>query len=302
MLVDRNKVIAGAGWGGSTWASTSYPFELQAGGDLTTPHHIDLENNTGLDATRFSNLVPASVGYMNLNTGTGFPPTGLNWGWQYTPLRADFDMDSNIDVVLQDSATDLKIWSLNEPAQVNYLPFNPGASGGTWRVVGSGDIDMDGGTDLFFQNDDGFLGYWTLNSTWLKSAGLLNPSLPGGSWKVVGVGDFNNDKQPDLLFQDTTGYLAVWYMDGINLTTAVQLSPNYPGNYWRAVGTGDFDHDGMVDILFQSAADASLAVWYMNGVTHRSAKLLTPMYPDNLADRCVTPFIYHTAKEASAAD
>ncbi|MBI4660901.1 MAG: VCBS repeat-containing protein [Verrucomicrobia bacterium] len=140
-----------------------------------------------------------------------------------------------------------------------------------------GDFNSDGLADLLFQNEDGFLAIWFMDGASMKSASLLTPNhVRDEQWRIVGAGNFNADAHEDILFQHKEGTLAVWHMEGTRLRSGAFLDPMDPGDEdWRVVGTGDFDQDGHVDLLFQHK-DATLAVWYMDGLKVASGEFLKP--------------------------
>ncbi len=293
MLFDHNTIDVETNLTGPTWG-----FNLAPG--LPTPYPpsaIDVEHNL-LDSL-FSNAVPTSVGYTYANTnGTDFP-SGVNVGWRYTPCRADLNLDSNIDLVLQDSGNYVQTWLMSSNGtKLSEATLYPGV---TWKVFGSGDINRDGRTDLFLQDSStGNLGYWLFRDTNLISGAEFPAENrnPGSSWKAVASADFNNDNKPDLLFQMGV-WLSVWQMDGVTMLPWEALDPSTIGGLggtnenWKAVGTGDFNHDGHADILFQyddvndENLDGKLAVWLMEGLTRASSLTNTPARPDDRNFRVV---------------
>jgi hypothetical protein len=273
MLWDHNTILVT-----HTGSITTYGFTLQPA-FVYDATHINVENNL-LDLS-LANAAPTNIGYYIRNTNALGPLGTHNLGWRYTPCRADFNQDANIDIVVQDANFDVAtIFMTNgiPGAQISFTPFHPP---GPWKVVGAGDIDRDGRTDLFLQNtDDLNIGYALLNDTYVKARSLLGINhFPGGTWHVVGTGDFNNDNKVDLLFQNASNDLAVWYLDGPNYVMAMATSPTNSGANWVAVGTGDFNNDGNDDILFQykgAPDDGRLMVWFMNGVIRTNSMFLNP--------------------------
>jgi subtilisin-like proprotein convertase family protein len=151
-----------------------------------------------------------------------------------------------------------------------------------------GDMDGDGRSDILFQDADGFLAVWLMNGRDLTSAGFLLPSNLGDTnYRIAGTGDFNRDGQEDIIFQHNDGTMAVWFMSGTSQASAQVLTPSSTGDAnWKIVAVADMDADQNADLLFQHT-DGSLAVWFMNGVTQRSASLLSPSNPGNNAWRVV---------------
>jgi hypothetical protein len=193
----------------------------------------------------------------------------------------DFNGDGSEDLLFQHENGDLAVWYLKGLSQSGgewLNPLNPGDK--LWRAVASVDLDRDGSIDVLFQHSDGTLAVWFMNGTRLRSASLVQPSQPGGDWRLVGTDDFNSDAKNDLLFQKGDGSLAVWYMDGIRMTSASLLTPSSPGiRDWRVASVADRNGDGHPDLLFQNEASGSLAIWHMEGVVLKDAKLLLPEKP-----------------------
>jgi hypothetical protein len=280
LLVDQN-VVNKIG----PWAGTSYGFDFADLNDgyhnYRVPSHISLLNNT-VDSG-LQNRVPASLGYDWGNTGNSLPN---GFGWQYSPYRSDFNFDGNVDLVLQDSATDINVLELTRSFATTQVSTSPGSSGSPWQIAGVGDFDRNGTSDLLFQSTDsyGYLVYWYMGGTALSQWSFLNPTTAGGTWRAKAVADFNKDGKPDILFEDGNGYLGLWYMNGTNLSTSTLLTPNYVSDpHWQVVGTGDFDNDGNTDILFEyvqpgNGNNGLLALWYMTGSVLRSSVYLNPLW------------------------
>lgn len=146
--------------------------------------------------------------------------------------------------------------------------------------VPDGDLNGDGRAEIVFQDGGGFIGVWVLRGTEMTSAHFTEPATVGDpNWRLVGTGDANGDGQEDLFFQHTDGTLAVWWMKGFVMQQPVLLEPQHPGDRnWRVIGTGDLNQDGRPDLVFQHA-DATLAVWLMDGAVLREAVLLNPPRP-----------------------
>jgi hypothetical protein len=113
-----------------------------------------------------------------------------------------------------------------------------------------------------------------MNGTTMTSTVSLSgaPAL-SAPWKIVGAGDFNGDTHPDLLFWNpTTGNVAVWYLNGTTYLSAANTVPNgVADTTWVPVAVGDFDHDNQPDIVWWQKTTGVIGVWYMNGITQRSA-------------------------------
>jgi FG-GAP-like repeat len=236
------------------------------------PSKIHMENNVMQYDSSITGLLndftaDQAGGYINGNTPSTQYGTQPNRGWQFTPLRADFNLDGTVDVIMQDS--------LDNP-KVRYVAYNqdeliqPQNALGGYRVAGTGDVDRDGRTDLFIQAKVGYsyIGCWYMKGVSYTTGQWLTPSIAPGTFKIVAVGDFNHDGKPDLVLQDDSYATAFWYMDGATETSSRWLAPAL-APYWYVVGTGDFNHDGNTDIVIQyrranDYMDGWVGVWYLD--------------------------------------
>lgn len=220
----------------------------------------------GASMTNASYLVPSNAGDTNWRiVGSG-----------------DFNGDGLEDLVFQHTDGTLAVWFMKGIAMQSAVLINPKNPGDrNWIVVATGDLNKDGQTDLLFQHTDGTLAVWFMNGINLASASLISPSQPGNGWKVVGTGDFNRDGNDDLVFQHSDGTIAVWFMNGGTMTQATETNPPRPdpdAKRWHVVSTVDRNQDGKPDLLFQHE-DGTLAVWFMDGITLKTASLLNPSKP-----------------------
>jgi hypothetical protein len=120
-LLDSNQIQPATGYLGSATGINIAPTGLWDG---TAAHNVSLTGNSV--SLAFSNVVPASAGYMSGNTGNNFPAQP-NLGWEYpaTPLvfpaiysdgviwnKGDMDSDGEQDLVFTDSSFNMKAWLL----------------------------------------------------------------------------------------------------------------------------------------------------------------------------------------------
>lgn len=188
---------------------------------------------------------------------------------------ADFNGDSNPDLVLQHSSGTIAIWYMNgstSTSQVLASPSNPGTG---WGIVDAKDFDGNGKPDFLFQHTDGTLAVWYLNGVTLVSPALLSPSNPGPGWKAVAAGDFNSDGNPDIVFNHTDTSVAVWRMNGISLNSPSLFNPPSSGS-WKVKAASDLNNDGQIDLILQNADDAMLGAWFMSGIDLLTPTLLDP--------------------------
>ena len=184
------------------------------------------------------------------------------------------------DIVWQHADGWLSVWHMDNQGTlaeaVNLTPSR--VPDGNWKIVGTGDFDSDGKTDLIWQHKTaGWIAAWFMDGPNLRSDVLLTPSrVSDPRWAIVAVGDMDADGEPDLIWQHDNGTISVWLMSGTTLRDSLLFSPgSVPPNTWRIVAAQDFDADGVTDLLWQHR-DGLLSVWYMDGLTLRDARYLTP--------------------------
>jgi hypothetical protein len=141
---------------------------------------------------------------------------------------------------------------------------------------------------LYVRNSEGLLGYYQIQAEVLGNLTLLDPPIPAnGGGRVRAVGDLNQDGQKDWLFEDDAGQMEVWLMNGNKRNSERFLNPSGTGDgNWQAAGLVDLDQDGQSDVMFQHT-DGRLAVWLMNGLVLREARMLTPATSGDAAWRVV---------------
>ena len=200
-------------------------------------------------------------------------------GWRLVSA-ADFNGDSQQDLLFQHQNGNMAIWLMNGNNVVQSVSVRNGQSSGrAWVAVGTGDFNGDGDPDILFQNGQ-YLATWLMSGTdFITSVRLRDGQPAGWGWQVADVADFNGDGDADVLFQHFDGRLAVWLMNGTDILRSVVLRDGMPPTSgWQAVAAGDIDSDGKNDILFQQS-DGRLMVWYLNGLNYRSTGLLRDGQP-----------------------
>jgi hypothetical protein len=158
-------------------------------------------------------------------------------------------------------------------------PPPPPPSTTAGATAAKGDFSNDGKADIIWQRDDGYLAVWNMNAASMMASPSLNPGrVSDPAWRIVATGDLNGDGQPDLVWQHmTAGWLSVWFMNGRSLVRDSLLVPNrILSNDWHIVASADMNGDGKADLIWQHITAGWLAVWYMDGPTVISDRLLTP--------------------------
>jgi hypothetical protein len=195
--------------------------------------------------------------------------------------RFDFTGDQYPDLVWQNvNDGRLLIWHLSGIAYAfNESPSIAQIGDTNWRIVGNADADSDGYNDLYWQHQTtGALAVWYMRDTQILHTRLLTPNAVSDvTWQVRTVTDLDRDGQPDLIWQHPSGHLAVWFMNGATLRNSALLGPGpVADTNWSIVGAGDADGDGRPDLYWHHLATGHLAVWFMDGPTFLSSRLMTP--------------------------
>jgi hypothetical protein len=178
---------------------------------------------------------------------------------------ADFNNDSNLDVLWHNGAEDKSaIWLMRE-GELQSEVVNEGTSDVRWRPVSTGDFDSDGHLDLLrHHRTRGEVSLWLMREgTVLSRTVLQGPT--DVNWYPVTARDFDSDGNLDLLWHHRTqGQLAIWFMRaGAKLSEAVLQGQG--GVNWYPVTAGDFNGDGDLDVLWHHRTGGQLALWFMSG-------------------------------------
>ncbi|MDE2072121.1 MAG: VCBS repeat-containing protein [Alphaproteobacteria bacterium] len=190
------------------------------------------------------------------------------------PLSADFNVDNNSDVLLQNGSTgQVAVWTMNGtgPLASTTVSVNPGSS---WHAMAAADFNGDGNADILWQNNNGQTAIWLMKGTTRIASAAAGPNL-GTAWHIAGTGDFNGDGKADILWQNaSTGQVEIWLMDGTTQIASGAVGTPLASS-WHIVGTGDFNGDGKSDILWQND-NGQAEVWFMDGTNVTSSGLAGP--------------------------
>jgi len=176
----------------------------------------------------------------------------------------DFDVDGNVDILLQRSSGALEIWFMNRTNFLRSEAISPApALGPAWQVVGLGDFDHKNSTDILFRHNEGYLLVWYMKGKqFLRQQLLVNGEAMPLAWRVAAVADLDGDGSADIVWQKANSPLAIWFGPGA-IASPVML-PNLPKTDARLVGVNDFNQDGKMDFIWRYA-DGHLSAWSMNG-------------------------------------
>ena len=172
---------------------------------------------------------------------------------------ADFDGDSDPDIVMRGDYNLIAVWTMNGRSVASTENFIGWASPG-WSIAGAADFDRDGDPDLLLVNMEKTV-IWELDG--FAVAGTEN-FLPRRNAQIGGTGDFNGDGWTDLVLALAHG-CAVWRMEKFTVLNT-ESSLGYPYPYvMLPLTAADFDRSGVFDVLVRYPADRPP----IPGETHR---------------------------------
>ncbi len=183
-----------------------------------------------------------------------------------SPVKSDFNGDSNADILWQHTSGARAIWLMNRTTYGSSV--NLGTVAISWNIAGSGDFNGDSKADILWQNSStGQRLIWLMNGTTHTST--VGLGVVATSWSIVGSSDFNGDGKSDILWQNSsTGQRLIWLMNGTTHTSTVSLG--VVATSWSIVGSSDFNGNDKSDILWQNSSTGQRVIWLMNGTTHTS--------------------------------
>lgn len=176
----------------------------------------------------------------------------------------DFNQDTHIDILWQQSNGGLLVWLMNgtnfiRTARITSAPL----LGAEWQAVAIGDLNHDQHGDILFRHNDGYLLAWLLRRmTFTNQVLLNNGDAVARAWRVAGLADVNRDSQADIIWQGPNGSIVVWFMNGLTPTAGSLLS-NLPRQKPAITGLGDLNEDGQLDFIFRNPR-GQLSVWWMS--------------------------------------
>ena len=174
----------------------------------------------------------------------------------------------------------LAAWEIEGTVQISGASLTPTAVSDTaWKIVGTGDFNGDRQRDIVWQHDNGTVSAWLMHDNTLVDGQLFQPASVGDpDWRLVTTGDMNRDGRPDLIWRNRrTGVIAAWLMNGLTRVEGLLITPDTVSDTnWEIVGTGDFDGDHNVDLIWRHRTQGYVSVWFMNGLTMREGRSLSP--------------------------
>ncbi len=253
--------------GGATWQPNIRATSVSTNATIAplTPGGYMLGDYQGI-AEPTNSLVPAVPVWVDTRTANSDPFTSrVRIIPPFTPAPpADFDHNSNVDIIWQNNRTGQSaIWLMNQTTRIaqSYLPV----VALEWVIAGTGDFNSDGQTDIIWQNNaTGQRAVWLMNGSTIMERRYLPTAAV--QWQIAGTGDFNRDGKVDIIWQNiSTGQRVVWLMNGTTRIGAVYLPT--VSTAWQIAAVADFNRDGFVDLLWQQTFTGQRAIWLMNGTT-----------------------------------
>ena len=230
---------------------------------------VDVNNDGFLDLFLCNNN---SVNKLWINNGgTSFTEAGASWGVNYTgPGRgvcaADFDNDGNIDFMIGNWSSPLKLYKNTGTSFTDYTTtagINFTSWGGTINWF---DFDNDGKVDAILGNDGVPYHYNYLfhndNLTSFTNVAYSSGIIDSSSTLTITCADYDNDGDLDVFCGTQTAGTAgtnFFYRNNGNgtftdVTTASLLITSF--YTWNA-DWGDFDNDGDMDIYIGNSNGAN---------------------------------------------
>lgn len=94
--------------------------------------------------------------------------------------------------------------------------------------------------------------------------------------------DLNGDGRGDLLWDHAAWGRAAWFMTGTQIHQLGFL-PALTDRQWQLLASDDVDGDGKADLIWRHSTTKHVAIWVMDGVNVRDARMLLPSGPTRLA-------------------
>ncbi len=184
-------------------------------------------------------------------------PISIDPGPAWKPsATADFDGDSNPDIVLRNPTTQaIEVWNMDGATRLGVsVPTPDHAVNANWEIVGAGDLNGDGALDLLWYNwSSGRIVYWLLNANLVRTIGAFtNPmAAVDANWKVLAMGDYGHGPAPDTGFalpntldlvwrNANSGRMVIWFMDRSGNRTSGRFvdaaTPPEPAADWTIAG------------------------------------------------------------------
>lgn len=212
-----------------------------------------------------ASTVPAAAQVPTFDTCIA-TPTNSSFNFPESAAVGDFNGDGNLDALVTDGATSLRLMLGNGNGTFAQHDVNvPGTNPGPIKAA---DFNGDGRLDAVLTSNG------TGNATVLLNVGnALNgvpqfaaSNYPGGGRSVT-AGDLNGDGWPDFILGSAFGFLFVYLNDGNGAFTAGQVTTIFPG-VGPSVGPGviaDLNGDGKADFVVTSTQAGHTSIFFGNG-------------------------------------
>ncbi|MFD9483590.1 FG-GAP-like repeat-containing protein [Streptomyces sp. NPDC059991] len=180
----------------------------------------------------------------------------LTDGWNFTQTTTgDFNADGKIDLIAQDSAKNLQLWT----GRGNGAFDRPRRLTGGWKFTQTtaGDFNGDGKIDLIAQDSAKNLQLWTGrgNGAFDRARRLTG----GWDFTQTTAGDFDGDGRTDLVAQDSRSDLWIWKGKGDGTFRGKELlSRNWASTQTTA---GPFRGPGRDYLIARSDTTGDLNQW-----------------------------------------
>ena len=187
----------------------------------------------------------------------------------------DFNLDNRSDLLFQDSAGNLRLWTMNG-ATVTGDYAVAGTPAGTYKAVATGDFNKDGSTDILLVDAGNNLALWTMGFTAagpVVASKTVIAALAAGT-TVKNAGDYSSDGAADALLQSSNRTVSL--LGSADGTTYNKTDVTVLSSTWSPAGYADFDGNHTNDILWKDNA-GNLNLWYFGAGGIAGREFLTKL-------------------------
>lgn len=193
--------------------------------------------------------------------------------------RADFDADTNSDLLVQNTFTGLiTAYLLTGHSVISEQDLSHSITDNNWRIMGTGDFNGDSSPDIVWQHmTEGWVYLWYMDGLTRIDSTYFSRDRVNAGWTLAAVGDFNGDSSPDLVWHNQAeGRVVFWLCDNATVLDFYEMPIVIQNKDWVVAGAADFNGDGETDLLLHNHGYGETGVWLMTGMNRDSYMPLAP--------------------------